>query len=39
MANNRGVVFQGPGRVAVESIDYPRFLNPAGKPIEHGVIL
>src|SRR5947209_3500030 len=39
MASNRGVVFQGPGRVAVESIDYPRFQNPAGKPIEHGVIL
>jgi glutathione-independent formaldehyde dehydrogenase len=39
MASNRGVVFLGPGRVAVESIDYPRFQNPAGKPIEHGVIL
>src|SRR5947209_4456792 len=39
MANNRGVVFQGPGRVAVESIDDPRFQNPAGKTIEHGVIL
>jgi glutathione-independent formaldehyde dehydrogenase len=39
MASNRGVVFLGPSRVAVQSIDYPRFQNPAGKPIEHGVIL
>src|SRR4051794_14591059 len=39
MASNRGVVFQGPGRVAVGAIDDPQFQNPAGKPIEHGVIL
>ena len=39
MANNRGVVYLGPGRVEVQSIDYPKMQNPQGKPIEHGVIL
>jgi glutathione-independent formaldehyde dehydrogenase len=39
MASNHGVVFLGPGKVEVQSIDYPKFENPAGKPIEHGVIL
>ena len=39
MANNEGVVFLGAGKVQVQSIDYPKFQNPSGKPIEHGVIL
>ncbi|MCW3100856.1 MAG: Threonine dehydrogenase, partial [Chthonomonadaceae bacterium] len=39
MASNHGVVFMGPGKVEVQSIDYPKFQNPAGKSIEHGVIL
>jgi glutathione-independent formaldehyde dehydrogenase len=39
MAGNRGVVYLGPGKVAVESIDYPRLVNPAGKRIDHAVIL
>jgi glutathione-independent formaldehyde dehydrogenase len=39
MASNRGVVYLGPGKVEVQSIDYPKLENPAGKPIEHGVIL
>jgi glutathione-independent formaldehyde dehydrogenase len=39
MANNHGVVYLGPGKVEVQSIDYPKFVNPAGKSIEHGVIL
>jgi glutathione-independent formaldehyde dehydrogenase len=39
MANNHGVVYLGPGKVEVQSIDYPKFVNPAGKAIEHGVIL
>src|ERR1700737_104667 len=39
MANNEGVVFLGPGKVQVQSIDYPKFQHPSGKPIEHGVIL
>lgn len=39
MATNRGVVYLGPGKVEVQSIDYPKMQNPEGKPIEHGVIL
>ncbi|MDX6461819.1 MAG: glutathione-independent formaldehyde dehydrogenase, partial [Acidobacteriaceae bacterium] len=39
MANNRGVVYEGPGKVAVHNIDYPVFKDPQGKQIEHGVIL
>lgn len=39
MASNRGVVFLGPGRVEVQSINYPQMQNPAGKEITHGVIL
>jgi glutathione-independent formaldehyde dehydrogenase len=39
MASNRGVVFLGPGKVEVQSIDYPKMQNPAGKEITHGVIL
>lgn len=39
MASNEGVVYLGPGKVEVQSIDYPQFLNPRGKSIEHGVIL
>jgi glutathione-independent formaldehyde dehydrogenase len=39
MASNRGVVYLGPGKVEVQSIDYPKMQNPQGKKIEHGVIL
>lgn len=39
MSSNRGVVYRGPGKVEVQSIDEPKFQNPAGKRIEHGVIL
>ena len=39
MAANRGVVFVGPGKVEVQSIDYPRLQTPAGRKIEHGVVL
>src|ERR1700728_2410589 len=39
MAKNRGVIFEGPGKVEVHNIDYPTFKDPQGKPIEHGVIL
>lgn len=39
MASNQGVVYLGPGKVEVRSIDYPKFVNPQGKSIEHGVIL
>src|SRR6202046_5539102 len=39
MANNRGVVYLAPGKVEVQSIDFPKLQNPAGKKIDHGVIL
>ncbi|WP_126428758.1 formaldehyde dehydrogenase, glutathione-independent [Brevibacillus marinus] len=48
MAGNRGVVYKGPGRVAVESIDYPELVlkdgpgvhpKNVGRKCEHGVIL
>src|SRR5580698_7584165 len=39
MASNRGVVYLGPGKVEVQSIDFPKLENPAGKKIDHGVIL
>ncbi|MCK8500900.1 formaldehyde dehydrogenase, glutathione-independent [Myxococcus fulvus] len=39
MASNRGVVYLGPGKVEVRSIDYPKMVNPEGKSIEHGAIL
>ncbi|NVO29755.1 formaldehyde dehydrogenase, glutathione-independent [Hymenobacter lapidiphilus] len=39
MANNRGVVYLEPGKVAVQDIDFPELKNPKGKKITHGVIL
>src|SRR6478609_159010 len=39
MASNRGVAYLGPGKVEVQSIDYPKMQNPKGKAIDHGVIL
>ena len=39
MPSNRGVVYLGPGKVQVQDIDFPTFHNPAGKAIDHGVIL
>jgi glutathione-independent formaldehyde dehydrogenase len=39
MASNRGVVYLAPGKVEVQSIDYPKLQNPAGKKIDHAVIL
>jgi glutathione-independent formaldehyde dehydrogenase len=39
MPDNRGVVFKGPGKVEVETIPFPKFADPQGKKIEHGVIL
>ncbi|MBF8178207.1 formaldehyde dehydrogenase, glutathione-independent [Herminiimonas contaminans] len=39
MAENRGVVYVGQGKVEIQSILYPKLDNPAGKKIEHGVIL
>jgi glutathione-independent formaldehyde dehydrogenase len=39
MPENRGVVYEGPGRVQVEPIPFPKFEDPGGRKIEHGVIL
>src|SRR6204780_701508 len=39
MNSNRGVVYLKPGSVEVQKIDFPTFRNPAGKTIDHGVIL
>src|ERR1700710_1525240 len=39
MASNRGVVYLGQNKVEVQSIDFPKLQNPAGKKIEHAVIL
>src|SRR3546814_407548 len=39
MAENRGVVYIGPGKVEVQSIPFPKLVDPQGKKIEHGVIL
>ena len=39
MASNRGVVYLGPGKVEVQTIDYPKMQNPKGKTIEHAVII
>jgi glutathione-independent formaldehyde dehydrogenase len=38
MASNRGVVYLGPGKVEVQSIDYPK-LEMGSRKCEHGVIL
>ena len=37
--SNRGVVYRKPGHVEVQKIDFPTFRNPAGKTIDHGIIL
>ena len=33
MASNRGVVYLGPGKVEVQSIDFPKMRAPDGKDI------
>ena len=38
MAGNRGVTYLGPGKVEVQTIDYPK-LEHEGRKCEHGVIL
>src|ERR1700688_3863007 len=39
MSGNRGVVYIKPGEVQVQDIADPKFENPQGRKIEHGVIL
>jgi glutathione-independent formaldehyde dehydrogenase len=38
-SSNHGVVYMGPGKVAVQGIDFPKLLDPRGRTAEHGVIL
>ncbi len=39
MVSNHGVVYLGRDHVEVQTIDYPKFENPAGKKIEHAVLI
>ena len=39
MADNRGVVYMGQGKVQVQDIPFPKMEDPNGRKIEHGVIL
>ncbi|MET0981217.1 MAG: formaldehyde dehydrogenase, glutathione-independent [Telluria sp.] len=39
MADNRGVVYIGQGKVEVQNIAFPKLEDPNGRKIEHGVIL
>jgi glutathione-independent formaldehyde dehydrogenase len=39
MPSNLGVVYLRPGKVEVQSIDYPELKTPQGKKIDHGVII
>lgn len=39
MPTNRGVTYMGPGKVEVQSIDFPRLVTPRGRDCYHGVIL
>jgi glutathione-independent formaldehyde dehydrogenase len=39
MADNRGVVYMGTGKVEVHDIPFPKMEDPNGRKIEHGVIL
>src|SRR6202030_1116348 len=39
MASNHGVAYLRPGKVEVQSIDYPELKTPQGKRVDHGVII
>jgi threonine dehydrogenase-like Zn-dependent dehydrogenase len=39
MSSNHGVVYLGPGKVEIQSIDYPELKTPQGRKIDHGVII
>ena len=39
MQTNRGVIYTGKGTVKVDAIDFPKFVNPKGKKINHAVLL
>jgi glutathione-independent formaldehyde dehydrogenase len=39
MSGNRGVVYVGPGKVEVRTIEFPELVDPAGRKASHGVVL
>lgn len=39
MSSNRGVVYMGSGKVEVQTIDFPKLVDPRGNKCNHGVIL
>lgn len=39
MSSNRGVVYMGSGKVEVQTIDFPKLVDPRGNKYNHGVIL
>ncbi|MEI2263901.1 formaldehyde dehydrogenase, glutathione-independent [Erwinia sp. CGal63] len=39
LSSNKGVVYQGPGKVEVMAIADPEFVSPTGKRIDHAVII
>ena len=39
MASNRGVVYMGPWKLEVQSLDFPKLVDPRGNKCDHGVIL
>src|ERR1700731_1025431 len=39
MAGKRGVVYGGPGKVEVQSIEFPKLGGPRGNECDHGVLL
>ena len=39
MSSNHGVVYLGPGKVEIQSIDYPELKTPQGKKVDHGVVI
>lgn len=39
MATNRAVAYMGPRKVEIQNLDFPKLVDPRGKPCHHGVIL
>jgi len=39
MATNRAVVYGGPRKVELQSLEFPKLIGPGGRPCHHGVIL
>ncbi|WP_323843990.1 alcohol dehydrogenase catalytic domain-containing protein [Microbulbifer magnicolonia] len=39
MATNRAVAYMGPRKLEIQNLDFPKLVDPRGKPCHHGVIL